>query len=281
MKFLINPFLNNKLIRKIIEIVFEIHHARKLPKYTKSVKRMLQISNYKSKAIYFSGCFALYHDKEEFESVVKILEKTKTHVEISSKLFCCDIASITKGFSKNCHANMCNNIDILDDYVQNNYKIIFSSPSCMLAFKKKYKEVLNSEKLNKLSLACIDIHEYLLSIIKKEKIEFKPLNKTVYVHIPCHARVLNLEEKILEIFKLIPGLKILPSLDVCCGMGGAFGMKKENFDLSMEIGEPLFNEIKSQKPDFVITNCGTCKMQIEQGTGYKVYHTMEILNKIF
>ena len=46
-----------------------------------------------------------------------------------------------------------------------------------------------------------------------------------------------------------------------------FGMKKQNYDLSMEIGQPLFEEIKKSGVDRVITGCGSCAMQIAQGTG--------------
>jgi glycerol-3-phosphate dehydrogenase subunit C len=56
-------------------------------------------------------------------------------------------------------------------------------------------------------------------------------------------------------------------------------MKKENFDLSMRIGSKLFEEIGRVKPDIVLSGCGTCQVQIRQGTGLDVLHPIEVLNK--
>ncbi|PIW13585.1 MAG: anaerobic glycerol-3-phosphate dehydrogenase subunit C, partial [Armatimonadetes bacterium CG17_big_fil_post_rev_8_21_14_2_50_66_6] len=39
--------------------------------------------------------------------------------------------------------------------------------------------------------------------------------------------------------------------DSCCGIAGTFGMKKENFALSMEMGAPLFEAIASARVDCV------------------------------
>jgi FAD/FMN-containing dehydrogenase/Fe-S oxidoreductase len=257
--FIINPFLNFKPIRKLLEPCIGIHANRKLPRFKRLARGDIK-KIYDSKILYFPDCFASYN------------------VELSEKWKCCNIPAITKGLTKYCFKDMNFNIDMMYNRIKEGYKIIFSSPSCELAFKIKYLKFFENEKMKIIKNSIYDIHEFLISLLNENKISFKPLNKTVYVHIPCHARVLNLDIPILKLLSKIPELKISPSLDVCCGMGGTFGMKKENFDLSMKIGEPLFNEIKNQKPDIIVTNCGTCKMQIEQGTGYKVHHTMELLN---
>jgi glycerol-3-phosphate dehydrogenase subunit C len=81
--------------------------------------------------------------------------------------------------------------------------------------------------------------------------------------------------------KLIPGLVVIDIKDSCCGIAGTFGMKKENFDLSMEIGSKLFSEISNVSPEYVLSGCGTCQIQINQGTGLKVNHPITLLNQSF
>jgi len=49
----------------------------------------------------------------------------------------------------------------------------------------------------------------------------------------------------------------------------------------MEIGSKLFGEIKKANPDFVLSGCGTCQIQIKQGTGLEVIHPITILNQSF
>jgi glycerol-3-phosphate dehydrogenase subunit C len=58
-------------------------------------------------------------------------------------------------------------------------------------------------------------------------------------------------------------------------------MKKQNYDLAMEIGKPLFEEIKKSGVDRVVTGCGSCAMQIAQGTGLKVVHPLTLLAEAY
>ena len=92
---------------------------------------------------------------------------------------------------------------------------------------------------------------------------------------------MGLADAPIKLLKLIPGLTIYSLPDQCCGIGGTFGMKKQNYDLSMKIGQPLFDAINNLDIDYVVTSCGTCKIQLEQGTEKKVVHTMEIIKQSY
>ncbi|MCK5102981.1 MAG: hypothetical protein KAR17_09200, partial [Cyclobacteriaceae bacterium] len=84
-----------------------------------------------------------------------------------------------------------------------------------------------------------------------------------------------------DLLKIIPGLELVDIEDSCCGIAGTFGMKKENFDLSMKIGSKLFTEIETAKPEMVLSGCGTCQIQINQGTGLQVIHPITLINQSF
>ena len=64
-------------------------------------------------------------------------------------------------------------------------------------------------------------------------------------------------------------------------MGGTFGIKETGFDKSMKIGETLFEQIRNYDAQYVLTDCPTCKIQIEQGTGIKVIHPVSIIKKAY
>jgi glycerol-3-phosphate dehydrogenase subunit C len=64
-------------------------------------------------------------------------------------------------------------------------------------------------------------------------------------------------------------------------MAGTFGLKNENYDLSASIGGKLFEGIKSSGADYVVTACGSCKMQIAQFTSAKVIHPVELLSEYY
>jgi Fe-S oxidoreductase len=62
-------------------------------------------------------------------------------------------------------------------------------------------------------------------------------------------------------------------------MAGSFGYEKEHYELSMQIGElDLFPIVRKAHPEEIITAPGTsCRHHIEDGTGRKVLHPVEVL----
>lgn len=71
------------------------------------------------------------------------------------------------------------------------------------------------------------------------------------------------------------GVRLLDSH--CCGIAGTYGFKKENYEYSQGIGEPLFRQIRECGCDFVASDCETCKWQIEMSTGIFVLNPISIL----
>jgi Fe-S oxidoreductase len=61
-------------------------------------------------------------------------------------------------------------------------------------------------------------------------------------------------------------------------MAGAFGMMKENYDLSVRIAEPLVEHVRRAPPGTQVIATGTsCRHQISDLTGAKAIHIAEWL----
>ena len=86
-------------------------------------------------------------------------------------------------------------------------------------------------------------------------------------------------KKAIKLLESIPGCDVQEIESGCCGMAGAFGFEKEHYDISMKIGEQtLFPTIRSQNGSFDVVSEGvSCRQQIEDGTGKKAKHLVEIL----
>ena len=82
-----------------------------------------------------------------------------------------------------------------------------------------------------------------------------------------------------ELLGMIPGLELTVLDSGCCGMAGTYGFKKENYAYSQEIGRPLFERIKLLDPDYVTSECDTCKWQIEMSTGVEVRNPILLLEE--
>ncbi|HLE14452.1 MAG TPA: FAD-linked oxidase C-terminal domain-containing protein [Anaerolineales bacterium] len=68
----------------------------------------------------------------------------------------------------------------------------------------------------------------------------------------------------------------------CCGMAGAFGYEAEHYDLSMKVGElALFPAVRRAGESVTIAAAGvSCRAQIEDGTGRKVVHPIQLVEKM-
>ena len=79
------------------------------------------------------------------------------------------------------------------------------------------------------------------------------------------------------------GFKIRVIDHGCCGMAGTFGLKKGlgGYDLSMSVGEPLFDDFSKDDMEFGVTESSVCKMQIEHGSGKNVTHPIKLLRDAY
>ena len=81
----------------------------------------------------------------------------------------------------------------------------------------------------------------------------------------------------IELLKLIPNIELKVLDSQCCGIAGTYGFKKENYKTSQDIGESLFNQIEAEDYDYIVTDCETCKWQIEMSTTKPCEHPISIL----
>ena len=81
----------------------------------------------------------------------------------------------------------------------------------------------------------------------------------------------------LEIMRLIPELKIIMSESDCCGIGGTYGYSKEKNHISNSIKINLIEQIKKEKPDFIICDSETCRWNIEKSTKIKTIHPIQLI----
>jgi glycerol-3-phosphate dehydrogenase subunit C len=66
-------------------------------------------------------------------------------------------------------------------------------------------------------------------------------------------------------------------VEKCSAVDGTWGFKKEYYQLSLQVAKPLFDAIASAGAPVTATDCPLAALQIEQGTGRKAKHPIEIL----
>lgn len=234
------------------------------------------------KVAFYTGCFANYYYPEVGKATVKVLRKNGIEIIVPDQI-CCGLPMMAKGNIKGAYKNMGYNIKMLSRLVSDGYAIITTCSSCGLMIKRHYPLLLGSERAKLVSRSIFHITEYLLELHKEGGLntEFRHIPQTVFYHTPCHLAAQKTGNVTIKMLRLIPGIILRKISNECCGMGGAYGYEKVNYELSKNIASKLYSEIRETPTDYIVTDCGGCKLQIEAGSGLKVDHPVILLQKAY
>ncbi|MBU0986726.1 MAG: FeS-binding protein, partial [Proteobacteria bacterium] len=128
-----------------------------------------------------------------------------------------------------------------------------------------------------------DLGEYLRDLHVAGELEttFGPVPIRSAYYPPCHLREQNIGRPYQELLNLIPKMTTEPIQGefYCCGMAGIMGFKRGFYATSIKMGSRLIEKIKDIDPQWLVTDCLSCRLQFRQMTPYKVLHPIEILKK--
>ena len=191
------------------------------------------------------------------------------------------LALISNGLIKQAQKQARTNINsIRKSVLEKKIPVIATSSTCTFTIRDEYPHLLdidNADVREDVELATRYIYRLLSQ--KKTKLNFKTGQKIkVAYHTPCHMEKLGWAYYSIELLKLIPNIELTILDSQCCGIAGTYGFKKENYKTSQDIGEPLFKQIEALDIDCVVTDCETCKWQIEMSTSKRCEHPISILS---
>lgn len=283
---IVNTTLGLKPVKSILDGVLKIDHRRTFPKYAsgtfeswykKQVKEQLAFPKHVS---YFHGCYVNYNYPQLGKDLVKVMNALGIGVRLLEKEKCCGVALISNGFIKQAQKQAHINIDsIRKSVVDKNIPVIATSSTCTFTIRDEYPHLLgvkNEDVRDQVELAT----RYIYRLLSQEtgQLKFRKDKKLrVAYHTPCHMEKLGWAYYSIELLKLIPNVELVVLDSQCCGIAGTYGFKKENYKTSQDIGRSLFKQIEESGVDVVVTDCETCKWQIEMSTSKSCQHPISVL----
>lgn len=280
---LVNFFIKLPPVKLFLDLFFRIPSERRFPKYARGSflawykKHRAEQEAFAERAVYFPGCYVNYNNHELGKDVVTVLNAMNIGVIVSYEK-CCGVPLIANGYIDRARKNALLNINSLAaSAAESGARIISASSSCSFALKHEYRNLLeldNSAIFDSLDYITRFIHERFL---KGNLPELKPVRLRAAYHSPCHLERMGGVMNTIEVLKKIPGLDLTILHSECCGIAGTYGFKKEYYKVSQKVGAELFKRIERADPQIVITDCETCKWQIEMSTPYRVEHPVTVL----
>jgi glycerol-3-phosphate dehydrogenase subunit C len=232
---------------------------------------------------FFHGCGTNYYEPRLGEMTVALLEHNGLAVEVP-KQDCCGLPLQSNGLFDDARGYVHRLAARLAPYARAGVDIVATSTSCSLMLKREAIEILGMEDdadLKVVSERTFDICEYLLGMHERGELrtDFRALPETVTYHAPCQQQGHGIGKPALDLLALVPELHTIELDATCCGIAGTYGHKREKYDIAMKVGAGLFAQIADAAPERAVCDSETCRWQIEQATGVRTVHPVEMLHR--
>jgi glycerol-3-phosphate dehydrogenase subunit C len=283
-----NWALRNRAVRAVTDRLLGIHRDAPMPRFAgRTFQRWARrhtVPAAERTVVYFHGCGTNFYEPAVGEMVVAVLEHNGFRVVVPPQ-DCCGLPLQSNGNFPAARAYVRRLVANLAPYAREGNAIVANSTSCSLMLKREAREILGveDEALQAVSKATYDLCEFLLLLHEQGELrtDFGSLPLTVPYHAPCQQRGHGIGKPALDLLALVPGLRAV-DLDVdCCGIAGTYGLKREKYEISMAVGEPLFRELRDAEVDVAACDSETCRWQIEHGSGVHAVHPVELLHRAY
>jgi iron-sulfur cluster protein len=281
-----NWLLRRQPIRYLVEKSLGLDRRRRLPDFSRKTfqkwwKNHKTLTSSEDKAAYFVDVYANYNRPDIGIAAVNLLERSGVEVNVPPQK-----TSGMPYFSYGELAKMkeiaAYNVASMLPSVKGGCEIVATEPTATHCFKEIYPKLLKSQESE---LVAEHAHE-LLEYVREKRLLDDKLSPVFCgkagLHISCHQRALGMGRATIDLMKSI-GLQVkVIETGTCCGMGGTVGLKTGvlGYELSNEVGQPLFDLFKNAKLDFGLTESSVCKIQLEEGTGLRFEHPVALLGAV-
>jgi Fe-S oxidoreductase len=283
-----NAALANPQARWVLEKLIGIAQGRKLPRLARrsflrkaAMQRLHHpIRRGGEKVVYFVDTYANHFDTQLAEALVAVLRHNGVGVHVPTDQQQAAMPMISQGVLEPARRIAYRNVALLSEAVRQGYTIVATEPSAALALTHEYPILLDDDEdailvAEHTQEAC----HYLWQLHHRGrlKLDFSPLRVSVGYHVPCHLRALGVGAPAENLMRLVPGLRVSRLEKGCSGIAGLYGVKRDNYRASLRAGLELITTVRKGPFQIGMTECSTCKMQMEQSSPKPTIHPIKLL----
>ncbi len=266
----------NRLTRPVLEKVAHVHREAEIPLYHRvpfareAARDKLELNTaapgHGRKAVLYATCFANYNNPDIGRATRAVLAHNGVETEVDYP-GCCGMPKLEQGDIEAVAASAKKVAEAIAPRIADGYRVIALVPSCALMLKFEWPLILpEDESIRTLAANTMDVSEYIVDLARNEGLEagLQPLEGGVALHLACHARAQNVGAKAAEMMRLIPDMD-LEIIERCSGHGGAWGIKRENFEVAIKVGRPVARKAAASGKAHLASECPLAGAHIVQG----------------
>jgi len=280
-KYLPRPFgamLDLGAARQAIELVAGISAKRKPPVFAeRSLFERVRFQEGRGDVtvLYFAGCYASYLRPEIGLAALKILKNMGMTVLVPPQ-HCCGLPMLSKGMVKEAREHVVKNVRRWSLLLRRADYVTVTCSSCGLSLIEEWSYLSDRDEVEEIRGKVVHVTDLIQRNLDRLKLEEASSLHLSY-HNPCHLKVQSRPESSLCLLSRIPGVRVEDLQAHCCGMAGSWGMSAQNYELSRAIGADLIGKLNSSASSLGVTDCPTCRMQMEEFGAKPIKHPVEIV----
>ncbi|MEA2568451.1 MAG: hypothetical protein QOI24_452 [Acidobacteriota bacterium] len=269
----------------IVKFLGGIAPERSAPKFARETfvsmfrRKMLESPHNEpnKRVVLWPDTFNNHFHPETAMAAVEVLEAAGYHVTIPAKRLCCGRPLYDWGFLGMAKKLLLETMDALAPELDEGLAIIGLEPSCVSVFRDELPNLFpNDPRAKKLRESMMTLSEFIAR--EGDSFALPQLKRKALAQAHCHhAAIMKFGTEDAVMRKM--GLDVEVPDSGCCGMAGAFGFEKENYETSVKVGERvLLPKIRAARRDtLVIADGFSCREQIAQSTNREALHLAEVL----
>jgi Fe-S oxidoreductase len=273
-----------------------VDHRRELPPFAKPTlveaakNRVARVLDPKAKAVPFADIFTNYGSPWRGLATLKVFQSLGIDVVVSDT--CADgRAAISQGLIATAAGQARHTAELLRKHIEDGRDVVLIEPSVLAMFRLDYRRLLTDAEgqllLERLRDHSFDAVEYLWAFMQGTGLDAAnlfpasrhPLGTRLFYHSHCQQKTVG-SAPATEALLRAAGFDVATSNVECCGMAGSFGYKKEYHDLSMAVGQDLFQQVaeaESDGPRVLVATGTSCHEQLASGLKRQVFYPTELL----
>ena len=282
--------------RVVMEKLVGLARRRELPPFAKPTlveaakNRVARVSNPKARAVLFADIFTNYGSPSRGLATLKVFQSVGIDVVVSDS--CADgRAALSQGLISTASGQARHTAELLRKHIEDGRDVVLIEPSVLAMFRLDYRRLLTDAEgqllFESLRDHSFDAVEYLWAFMQGTGLDaaklfpasLHPLGKRLFYHSHCQQKTVG-SAPATEALLRAAGFDVVTSNVECCGMAGSFGYKKEYYELSMGVGQDLFQQVAEAEfdgPRVLVATGTSCHEQFASGLKRQVFYPTELL----
>ena len=283
-----NYILNHRRSRWILEKGIGLSRYRRLPK----VRRWSFIhradrrgwcrprpSASGPRVALFLDILANHFHQDLAETTVEYLKWAGVNVYIPYKQYSAGMPALVVGDLDRARDLVRANLRTLGNAVRDGYTIVCIEPTSAMVLRDFYPRLTDDLDARLVADNTLELTAYLAGMAERGLLPegSQTISGRIGYHQPCHQRALGAGKPGHDLVSNLPGMNVEFIDRGCSGIAGPFGIARSNFRKSLRIGYQLRTRLKDTDIDAGMTECLSCRMQMEQGIPKRTLHPVEYL----